>query len=63
MYKHRVCPWWLGYLLASPIRRLQHDPAHILAPYVREGMAVLEPGQEWGSLRSNSRAESVRPAA
>ena len=25
----------LGYLLASPIRRLWHDPAKILAPYVR----------------------------
>ena len=44
----RVCPWWLGYLLASPIRRLMHDPAKILAPYVREGMTVLEPGPGMG---------------
>jgi ubiquinone/menaquinone biosynthesis C-methylase UbiE len=48
MHKHRVCPWWLGYLLVSPIRRLQHDPARILAPYVREGMTVLEPGPGMG---------------
>jgi SAM-dependent methyltransferase len=45
---HRVCPWWLGYLLASPIRRLMQDPARILAPYVREGMTVLEPGPGMG---------------
>jgi ubiquinone/menaquinone biosynthesis C-methylase UbiE len=45
---HRVCPWWLGYLLASPVRRLLHDPARILAPHVREGMAVLEPGPGMG---------------
>jgi len=42
---HRVCPWWIGYLLASPLRRwLGQDPAKILSPYVREGMTILEPG-------------------
>jgi SAM-dependent methyltransferase len=46
---HRVCPWWLGYILASPIRRLlQGDPEKILEPYVREGMTVLEPGPGMG---------------
>jgi SAM-dependent methyltransferase len=44
----RVCPWWLGYLLASPIRRLVCDPRKILAPYVRDGMTVLEPGPGMG---------------
>ena len=44
----RVCPWWLGYLLASPIRRLVHDPHKILSPYVRESMTVLEPGPGMG---------------
>ncbi len=44
----RVCPWWLGYLLANPIRRWFHNPAKILAPYVREGMTVLEPGPGMG---------------
>ena len=39
-----VCPWWLGGLLASPVRKLWQDPARILAPHVREGMTVLEPG-------------------
>jgi len=45
---HRVCPWWLGYLLASPLRRLLQDPAKVVAPYVREGMTVLEPGPGMG---------------
>jgi len=44
----RVCPWWLGYLFASPIRRLFSNPARVLAPYVREGMTVLEPGPGMG---------------
>jgi len=44
----RVCPWWLGYLLASPIRRLLEDPSEVLAPYVAEGMTVLEPGPGMG---------------
>ena len=44
----RVCPWWIGYLLASPIRRLFQDPAKVLAPYVREGMTVLEVGPGMG---------------
>ncbi len=43
-----VCPWWLGPLLASPLRRLLQDPAAILAPHVRPGMTVLEPGPGMG---------------
>jgi len=45
---HRVCPWWIGYLLASPVRRLFQDPVAIIKPYVREGMTVLEPGPGMG---------------
>jgi len=46
---HRVCPWWIGYLLASPIRKwIGQDPDAILSPYVRKGMAVLEPGPGMG---------------
>jgi SAM-dependent methyltransferase len=44
----RVCPWWAGYLLVSPLRRLLQDPAALLAPLVREGMTVLEPGPGMG---------------
>jgi tRNA A58 N-methylase Trm61 len=44
----RVCPWWIGYFLISPIRRWIQDPAAITAPYVRAGMTVLEPGPGMG---------------
>jgi len=43
-----VCPWWAGYLLASPIRRLSQKPEEILRPYVWSGMTVLEPGPGMG---------------
>jgi ubiquinone/menaquinone biosynthesis C-methylase UbiE len=41
---HRVCPWWLGYLLASPLRRLLQDPETIMRAYVKEGMSGLDVG-------------------
>lgn len=44
----RVCPWWMGYLLASPIRRWLQNPEKLLSPYLREGMTVLEPGPGMG---------------
>lgn len=37
-----------GYLLACPLRRLMADPRKLLAPYVHEGMTVLEPGPGMG---------------
>jgi len=43
-----VCPWWIGYLLASPVRRLWQQPRSIVGPYVVEGMTVLEPGPGMG---------------
>jgi ubiquinone/menaquinone biosynthesis C-methylase UbiE len=46
---HRVCPWWIGYILASPVRRWMSDnPESLLAPYIRPGMTVLEPGPGMG---------------
>jgi ubiquinone/menaquinone biosynthesis C-methylase UbiE len=39
-----VCPWWLGYFLVSPLRRLWQHPERVLAPFVGKGMLVLEPG-------------------
>jgi SAM-dependent methyltransferase len=41
---NHVCPVWLGYFLVSPLRRIWQRPEQILAPFVREGMLVLEPG-------------------
>lgn len=47
MAKH-VCPWWVGYLLVSPIRRWFQDPEKILSPYISEGMTVLDIGPGMG---------------
>lgn len=48
MSDHHVCPVWIGYLLASPLRKLFQNPANMLAPYVREGMTVLDIGSAMG---------------
>ena len=45
---HHVCPWWVGYLLASPLRRLVENPDKLLAPYARPGMTVLDIGCAMG---------------
>jgi ubiquinone/menaquinone biosynthesis C-methylase UbiE len=39
-----VCPWWLGPVLASPLRRLFESPDRLLRPFVEPGMTILEPG-------------------
>jgi ubiquinone/menaquinone biosynthesis C-methylase UbiE len=43
-----VCPVWIGYLLASPIRRLFQNPERILGPHVRAGMTALDVGPALG---------------
>jgi ubiquinone/menaquinone biosynthesis C-methylase UbiE len=45
---HKVCPFWLGYLLASPLRAFAHDPQKILRPHVQPGMTVLDVGSAMG---------------
>ena len=40
----RVCPFWVGYLLISPLRTLMHNPEKILGPYITQGMKVLDIG-------------------
>jgi ubiquinone/menaquinone biosynthesis C-methylase UbiE len=44
----RTCPVWLGYLLASRIRRLAQKPEAILGPYVKSSMSVLDIGPGMG---------------
>ncbi len=43
-----VCPWYLGYFLANPLRRLFQNPEKILSPYIKHGMKVLEVGPGMG---------------
>ncbi len=41
---HRICPWWLGWFLASPVRRFAHDPDRIVGPFLRPGMLAVDFG-------------------
>jgi len=46
---HSVCPWWMGYLLASPLRRWgMQNPEKLLGPWIRPGFTILEPGPGMG---------------
>lgn len=47
MKKH-ICPWYVGYLLANPLRRLFQNPKNILRPFIKEGMTILEVGPGMG---------------
>lgn len=38
------CPPWLSFTLTNVFRRLAHDPAAILGPFVRPGDTVLDIG-------------------
>jgi ubiquinone/menaquinone biosynthesis C-methylase UbiE len=46
--EEQVCPWYLGYVLANPLRRFYQDPEKILNPYLKQGMKVLEVGPGMG---------------
>lgn len=47
--RHRhVCPWWIGYFLVSPLRRLRESPEKILGPLVEPGMTVVDIGCAMG---------------
>lgn len=46
--KNSVCPWWLGYMLLSPMRRTFQDPEKILAKHVTRGMQVMDVGCAMG---------------
>jgi len=39
-----VCPWWVGYFLINPLRKLRENPRKILSPYVEHGMTVMDIG-------------------
>lgn len=56
-----VCPVWVGCLLASPLRRLIHNPVRILGAHVQPGMTVLDVGCAMGVF-SLPLARMVGPA-
>jgi ubiquinone/menaquinone biosynthesis C-methylase UbiE len=46
--EHTVCPWYIGYVLANPLRTLYQNPQKILGSYLKAGMKVLEIGPGMG---------------
>jgi len=44
MPSDHLCPWWLAYTFDNPLRKLVHNPAAMLGPYVKEGMTALDLG-------------------
>lgn len=46
--KRKICPVWVGHLLANPMRKLIHNPKKILKPYVKENMNVVDFGCAMG---------------
>jgi ubiquinone/menaquinone biosynthesis C-methylase UbiE len=46
--EEHVCPIWVGYLLASPIRKFAQNPERILGKYVKSGMKVIDIGCAMG---------------
>ena len=47
-HAHHTCPWWLGYFLVNPLRRLREDPDTILGPHVKPGMTAVDIGCAMG---------------
>lgn len=61
MENNRVCPWWLGYLLITPLRNLSTNPKKMFANYLKPGMTVVDYGCAMGYF-SLPMAEMVGPA-
>lgn len=48
MENNRVCPWWLGYLLITPLRKLSTNPKKMFDSYIKPGTTVLDYGSAMG---------------
>lgn len=55
-----VCPWWYGYFIDNPLRRLIFAPERLFSSYVRPGMTVLDIGCGMG-VNSLALARLVGP--
>ena len=56
-----VCPWWLCFTFDNPLRKLLHNPAAILGPYIKPGDNVIDVGAGMGYF-SIPMARLVGPA-
>ena len=44
----KICPWWMGYALLIPLRKLGQNPYKILGPHINKGMKVMDYGSAMG---------------
>lgn len=44
----KVCPWWVGYFLVNPLRKLIQHPERMLKPYLKPGMIAVDAGSGMG---------------
>ncbi len=58
--ENHVCPFWLGYLLLSPLRKWMQNPDKILKPFLDHGMTALDFGSAMGYF-SIPMAKMVQP--
>ena len=45
-----VCPWYIGFFLDNPIRRMIHPPERMLAEFVGPGMTAADIGCGMGTF-------------
>lgn len=43
-----ICPVWIGYILASPLRKLWQSPQKIVQPFIKNGDTVMDVGCAMG---------------
>ncbi|OGI00770.1 MAG: hypothetical protein A2Y25_06190 [Candidatus Melainabacteria bacterium GWF2_37_15] len=41
---HHVCPWWIGYIIDTPLRHLMTPVSKVLKPYLKKGMTFVDLG-------------------
>lgn len=44
MKSSHICPWWHAYIFDNKLRRFFHKPEIMIAPYIKEGMKVMDLG-------------------
>ena len=48
MAEKHLFPWWAGWFLLNPLRKISTDPHKIFKPYIKEGMTILDLGCAMG---------------
>jgi 2-polyprenyl-3-methyl-5-hydroxy-6-metoxy-1,4-benzoquinol methylase len=46
--KTSICPWWLGFLLINPLRKLVHNPDKLFQTTIKPGMRIIDYGSAMG---------------